>query len=238
MCVCVVCVLFFNMTVTQLEKSQERTWRDEWCWRRIINSVKNCVFSLRWQTSAENNIKVKVSVEQQSLEVDCLLYKGLGWVIRLVVVSVELWIACIIIRVPWTVPDLTLNIHFTGTVILFNCLKLESSENRGEEQQRSPILTVLKVCLSEAWNMLWRLWKCANTHGCNVTQCTKRQCHIYPTKKQTFSNAGCTVLDFDISKCMEAWKTGKNFKKISRFSRWEHMNLKTDYGAFCWGGWK
>lgn len=60
---------------------------------RIINPVKEQhVFSLRWQTSLENNIKVRENFCGTTEPRGFLsLHKGLGWVTELVVVGVKVW---------------------------------------------------------------------------------------------------------------------------------------------------
>lgn len=108
-----VCGMFSSLIWQFLcwKKSQQCVWSDEWCLWKIINPVKNSVFSQWWQTSAENNIKVKDAEESFCGIVQrwglLSLHKPLRPVRKLIVETAELWIACIIIKVLWMVPDLT-----------------------------------------------------------------------------------------------------------------------------------
>lgn len=84
----------FNMTAVQLEKSQELTWRDEWCWQRNLNPVRKVGFSACGdKRQLKKNIKVKEhfcgTAEPGGFR---CLHKGLGRVPKLVVANVVLWV--------------------------------------------------------------------------------------------------------------------------------------------------
>lgn len=158
---------------------------DDWCWERIINPVKKCVFSLRWQMSAENNITAEDSEESLCGAAEprgaLPVHKGLGRVTQPVV----LWMHY---------HQSTVNISFTGSLTLFKLKKKKkSSEKRAEEQQIPTVLTRNRASACEAWNMLWCLWKCASvtsrllrrclpTHGHNVTLCYREAAPHSPNR--------------------------------------------------------
>lgn len=114
--------------------------------------LSTTVFSLRRQTSAANNIKVKewgkFLWDGRTSRVHFFAQKGLRWVGSLVVVSAD-----IISRVLWTVGGLIR--HWLHWYRLFKCFKLQ--------------LWGRSVRAAEESNLDWAYWKQGgkvwNTHG-------------------------------------------------------------------------
>lgn len=157
---------------------------DDWCWERIINPVKKCVFSLRWQTSAENNITAEDSEESLCGAAEprgaLPVHKGLGRVTQPVV----LWMHY---------HQSTVNISFTGSLTLFKLKKKKKTLRREQKSSRSRLFsletervrvkpeTCSGVCESVPAS---RADFCADVcqHTDTMSPCaTERQRHIHPT---------------------------------------------------------
>lgn len=146
-------------------------WSDDWCLWKIINPVKNSVFIQWWQTSAENNIKVKDA--EESFYGIVQHWRLLSLYKRLCPVRKHYHLSTINCSRP----------HSTLSSLVWACclnFNNQISEKREEEHNRGPILSVLAENKVSVWSLKHA------PESAKVCQHTWMKCH--PVHKETVSN--------------------------------------------------